>query len=332
MNSELKELLSDEIDVHSIAYVRNLVGAEAAVLAGQFNLAKILRAAAHSQRTLALNAARALSDYQYGQAILNSISQEVQVSLTGQTVAEESSGLQLRLEQAEIVKGRLREIVMKSLKSLENNSDVLETDVHMFLRACHSCGNVVEGGLPDVCEICGALAVEFQSFGPFYSSTPEHLGQLTPEVMIEIMGEIPVQVSELFAAADPALLEQKPTEAEWSAKEILSHLIETDRNFANRVRSIFQKTDYVEPDLPPWKRHEEKGYEQLSAQELVAAMRETRSETLDLVRGLSHQEWTVRDTRFGGTPSVLDLGTWLTNHDRGHVAQIKGLLERRSNG
>jgi len=62
MNSEVLKDLSIKAQIYSQAYVRNLVVAEKAVLAGQFNVAKVLRAAAHSQRVLAMNAARLTSD------------------------------------------------------------------------------------------------------------------------------------------------------------------------------------------------------------------------------------------------------------------------------
>lgn len=52
----------------SYAYVRNLAAAEAAVLRGQFNLAKVLRALAHSQRAQALAAARRVAAVQDSKA------------------------------------------------------------------------------------------------------------------------------------------------------------------------------------------------------------------------------------------------------------------------
>lgn len=52
------------------AYIQNLAAAEAAVLAGQFNLAKVFRATAHARRALALNAARLLADQRDGEKLL----------------------------------------------------------------------------------------------------------------------------------------------------------------------------------------------------------------------------------------------------------------------
>jgi hypothetical protein len=42
-----------------------------------------------------------------------------------------------------------------------------------------------------------------------------------------------------------------------------------------------------------------------------------------LVRGLRSEDW-VRAGTIGGTAiTLVDLGTWLANHDRGHLAQLQ---------
>lgn len=60
MNSELTRHWIAEVQKGGHAYVRNLAAAEAAVVNGQFNVAKALRASARTQRILAMEAARLL--------------------------------------------------------------------------------------------------------------------------------------------------------------------------------------------------------------------------------------------------------------------------------
>ena len=79
---------------------------------------------------------------------------------------------------------------------------------------------------------------------------------------------------------------------------------------------------------PPWKLHEGKGYETLSASELVSRLKETRSNSLKLIKSLKNEDWVRQGTLMGTTNSILDLGSWLTNHDKGHLAQIKTLLDK----
>ena len=58
MSAEKNQDLITQIEIGALAYVRNLSVAEDAVQKGQVNIAKVLRAAAHSQRILAMGAAR----------------------------------------------------------------------------------------------------------------------------------------------------------------------------------------------------------------------------------------------------------------------------------
>ena len=61
MNSDLNHHMTAEVQKGGRAHARNLAMAEAAILNGQFNVAKILRASAHTQRILATQAARLLA-------------------------------------------------------------------------------------------------------------------------------------------------------------------------------------------------------------------------------------------------------------------------------
>ena len=104
-------------------------------------------------------------------------------------------------------------------------------------------------------------------------------------------------------------------------------MLETDILFAKRVRTLLEGQGV--PDLttpiPPWKLHEGKGYEQMPSDELLKRLRETRRASLALVRDLNPGQWSRRGTLRGTSTSLLDLGTWLANHDLGHSAQIRRL-------
>ena len=79
---------------------------------------------------------------------------------------------------------------------------------------------------------------------------------------------------------------------------------------------------------PPWKLHEGKGYENLSAAELIDRLTETRNTSLETVKELKDDDWMRQGTLMGTTNSILDLGPWLTNHDKGHLAQLKALIDQ----
>ncbi len=328
MNSEVRAQLITEVERGGEAYVRNLAAAEAAVLRGQFNLAKVLRAAAHTQRTMAMVAARLLVSELEATPLLQTILSELEQQPAPErftSTPDADVAVQGKLAQLSIVRERLKEIINRSLASLSANRDVLESDVAQFMWACYGCGYLYEARAPHACEICGALSVEFESFGPFYVATSEHLGQLSPTEILATLESIPSQVAAIISNVSDEVLGHKPSAEEWSVKEIVGHMLETDLLFVRRVRVILesQGVTTIPRTVPPWTLHEGKGYEDLSASQLLARLREARSATLELVRTLSPKQWTEKGTLLGSTMSVLDFGSWLTNRDRGHLAQIR---------
>jgi rubrerythrin len=335
MQSELFQEAIMKAQAYSQAYVRNLVAAEKAVSAGQFNAAKVLRAAAHSQRVMAMNAIRLAGKPDTGK-IFEVIIQELD---TGTAEHDTSLGppgsleeIQASHKQLKVVEKQLKEILSRALASLNGSSDVLESDVNQVIWGCYSCGFLIEGELPDVCPTCGALNIEFEWFGPFYSSTPEHLGQRTPNQIISTLEKIPAQVEELIGGVDEALLSRRPSQEEWCVKEIVGHIIEVERLFLNRVRTIINSQGIPElpSAAPPWKLHEDKQYEHWKGSELISQLNETRQVTLAFLYNLKGEDWTRQGSNQGSPVSLLDLGTWLANHDAGHVAQIKRYIPTRA--
>lgn len=323
------DILTSELRAGAIAYVRNLVAAEEAVSRGQFNVAKISRAAAHSQRTLAMNAARLLQPGPDATTLFNGVVAELQAGQASYEDIEpgpDESPLANRLQEAAVVRQQLLEILERSIESLRDNSDVLESDVDLYLRGCYRCGNIMEGR-PELCDVCGALPTEFEFFGPYYSGTPEHLGQLQPESMARILEASPGQLAAAILTVDDQVLSRKPSPDEWSVKEIVGHLIETHDLFQEIAREVLTATGLpdVSKPVPPWKTHEGKGYEEMPAAELVARFERTCSRSLALVQSLTPEQWQRQGIAYGSIRTMVDLGTWLTNHDPAHLAQIQQL-------
>lgn len=157
--------------------------------------------------------------------------------------------------------------------------------------------------------------------------TPEHIGQLSPAEIVSTLEAIPGQLAEIVAGVDNDALSRKPSAEEWSAKEIIAHMFETDALFVRRVRRILE--DPANPDIrmsiPPWKLHEGHGDESMSIDELLRLFGQYRNVSLELGRSLGPEQWTRLGNNAGSPTSVLDLGTWLAHHDEGHSAQIRRL-------
>ena len=328
MEKSLVEALQREVAIGGSAYVRNLTAAESAVLQGQLNVAKILRAAGHTQRVLAMNAARLLQPRVDGSRLFQAILDELELVDGGLPVGgaeDANAGADVILERNRRVRDRLRDILVRSLASLSANPDVLEKDVSIFLWGCHNCGYLVEQTKPAQCPLCAAPPSELAFFGPYYNDTPEHLGRLLPAQILSALAAAPDDLAAAVEGISDETLARKPTPEEWPVWELMAHLIETDRLFLDVAAGVLADpavTPIVFRELP-WKMHEGKGYESWSAPQLVAEFRQTRAEVLDLLRDLTPDLWSRWGSRPGRTTSVLDFGRWLANHDVGHMAQIR---------
>ena len=132
MKSFESEKLINDIKIGGVAYVRNLAVAEDAVIRGQFNLAKVLRAAAHSQRVMVMKIARlypAKGDHLHLFKITLS---EIQ----GQNEIEFFRAAQFNepltseaLDQLVEVRERLEDIIQRAIAGLKNHVDITEKDV-----------------------------------------------------------------------------------------------------------------------------------------------------------------------------------------------------------
>jgi rubrerythrin len=287
-------------------YFNTLAAIERAVASGHFNIAKVLRAVAHVQQVIALDHARSKTSS-------NALSELMKNFVATDYRIDTSDGVPVE------VTFRMNEIVERSLKSLETNEDVSESDVAQSLWGCANCGNVLEGEKPDVCDLCGALAPEFKGFGPFFSGTVS--GNLKPKDIIRILEEAADETVKIVSGVDEKMLSHKPEPTEWSAKETLAHMLETDGLFVTRIEFILNgdgSKEWPSP-MPPWKLHEGKGYNEMESGVVLDSYLANRRRSLEILRSLSEADWAKQV----GSQSLLALGTWASTHDRGHMEQLR---------
>jgi rubrerythrin len=330
LSNEVRAGLMQELTRGSVAYLRNLAAVEQAVQRGQFNVAKVLRTAAYSQRTIAFNAARILEqDAAYDPSdLLTTILREQHsiIEFTSETLPAGHAKAREMLQRSQVAQERIAKLTQRSLDSLAAYPDILERDVPMIIASCLVCGNLIEEDNPRQCDLCGAILPEFQFLGPFYAATPEILGRLSPEEVIATLVPGPAQMEALILDVDDELLRRKPSEPEWSIKVIVAHILETDYMCVDLVQSVLAKKEYP-GTVEPWATHIGKGYEDYSAARLCEQLTAARAKTLALLRSLAPDDWAKSYRAWGHMRSILHFGVWHANHDVGHLAQIKRLLK-----
>lgn len=296
-----------------------LAGAEEAVRNGQFNLAKVLRAAAHTHRALAHGLAREQLGSFPAPTLIEHALDSTRALLAGEMPASTQPG----------AAASAATILDKALASLQEHPDVSERDVAQFLWGCHLCGYLAEGRRPDSCPVCGALAPDFEMFGPFYAQTSERLGRMDPREILETLFSAPAALEAEIRDATPAMLAAHPAEGEWSLAELIAHIIETDLLFAARLRAVIAQNDApVDGQVMPWLLHVGKGYEELDAAALVRRFRDSRAASLALIQDLTPRDWARRANMRGSVATILDFGTWIANHDTGHLQQVRRMVRQ----
>lgn len=296
-----------------------LAAAEEAVRNGQFNLAKVLRATAHTHRALAHGLARE----RLGSLALPDVVDQA-LDTTRHLLADEMPAATQPGAAASAAA-----ILDRALTSLQHHPDVAEGDVAQFLWGCHLCGYLAEGGRPDSCPVCGALAPDFEMFGPFYTQTAERLGRMDPREILQSLFSAPAALEAEIRGMSAAVLAARPEAGEWSLGELVAHIIETDILFAARVRAVIAQNDApIDGQVTPWTLHVGKGYEALDAAMLIERFRDSRAASLALIQDLTPRDWARRATMRGSVATLLDFGTWIANHDFGHLQQVRRMVRQ----
>jgi rubrerythrin len=335
MDAHLVAQLQAAVANESQAVIRCLA-AEVAVEDGRFNIAKVMRAAAHAARIRAMTMQRLLAAQTSPTAAVTEEQARLHTqrdtlaallaSIQPSATAEVRQSLQRVYDAAQ----PLIDIYDRAVDSLRQHRDVMESDVAQSLWGCHDCGYIVEQDQPDLCPQCGALGGEFEWFGPFYSVTEERLGRRRADEIAAILQESSEALVQALDGVSDEVLRSYPTPDEWCMKEIAGHMIDVTELFLERLRLILtaETPQSLSTPVPPWKMLEGKGYPDIPVQELCDRFRMRTEQALTRIRTLDSQDWLRRGLQRGKFGNLLDMGTWLANHNRAHVKQIVALREQ----
>jgi rubrerythrin len=185
MDAHLIAQLQDAVAQESQAVIRCLVAAEHAVEDGRCNIAKVMRTAAHTARIRAMHLQRLLTA-QSSPAVPVEVEQQrrhAQHTALAEALQHASGSVSEevihRLQRLQAVTEPLLDILDRSVDSLHQHRDVMESDVAQSLWGCWECGYIAETAQPESCPQGGALGAEFALFSPFYTATDErHLRHL----------------------------------------------------------------------------------------------------------------------------------------------------------
>jgi uncharacterized damage-inducible protein DinB len=148
------------------------------------------------------------------------------------------------------------------------------------------------------------------------------------DVLLDALASTPADVARVVARLDAAAAAARPAPHEWAAVEILAHLVDVEERYRARLRRVAEEEYPALPRIgPDDARHDPHA----TCEELAAAFREAREETLAFLRGLPRGGWArgaVHETL--GKTRMVQLVRGLVEHDVAHLAQLVDTRSRAS--
>ena len=131
-----------------------------------------------------------------------------------------------------------------------------------------------------------------------------------------------------IAGVSDAALSRRPDAQNWSAKEVICHMRDTEESFMARFQTILAMDEPKFPPVEPDRWAEERQYQRNDALEALRAFRMRRDESLKFLRGLRPEQWErggIHATR--GRMTIGDFVGLMAWHDDNHVDQLKRALK-----
>lgn len=136
--------------------------------------------------------------------------------------------------------------------------------------------------------------------------------------------------TETVRGVSEAVLSRRPDEQNWSAKEIICHVRDTEEYFLSRFQMIlsFHEPKFSPADAGRWAT--ERQYLRNDVGEALTAFRQRRRETLSFIKEIKPAQWErtcIHAIR--GRMTLRDYLNLLAGHDKNHLDQIKRALAGR---
>ena len=123
------------------------------------------------------------------------------------------------------------------------------------------------------------------------------------------------------------ILSKRPDDLNWSAKEVVCHVRDTEESFLARFETIMAMDEPKFPPVEPDRWASERQYQRNDAEEALGAFRTRRDETLKFLRGLRPEQLErggIHATR--GRMTIADFIGLMTWHDDNHLDQLRRAL------
>lgn len=268
--------------------------------AGQYNIAKLLRAAADSQLRQAANSLALPED---------------KTALAGEVLSFVGA-----LNSLDIGKDMIAAIKSGVMRMSEGRLPLIRETPTPYV--CRTCGNLTMDKPHASCPNCGAWKDTFKRFNPIY-----WLDAFDPFTSLEKLRQTPMEIARMLSGRSEADLNRAPDGGSWTVRNILSHLLDAQGVLNFRVNLMLTQEN---PELKSlavfdWAINDQD--RPAETMEILATYRDSRQETLARLESIPLADWwlTGLHQEFGSV-TVRQQVSYFALHEISHLPSIARLL------
>jgi hypothetical protein len=160
--------------------------------------------------------------------------------------------------------------------------------------------------------------------------TMEEYAKQSPEQRLERMARTADELEGAVKGHSDAALSRRPDPKNWSAKECICHLRDTEEFLRSRIEQLTvmdEPTLFAPTGVSPDRWAEERQYLRHDVSEAIGHFRKQRGETLTFLRNLTPSQWQRGGTHpTRGRMAVDGFVTLMAWHDDNHLDQLRRAL------
>lgn len=153
---------------------------------------------------------------------------------------------------------------------------------------------------------------------------------LTHEQILSILAETPTRLTALTADLPAAQLLAPPEPAEWSARDVLTHLRTCSDMWGKYIGIILSEDQPTFKAVNPTTWIKQTDYLEQEFRASLQAFTTQRAALLAVLKPLAPEAWDRSATVTGaGKPrqrTVYTYAQWLANHERTHIKQVQRIV------
>ena len=288
----------------SLALIAYRTWAQRARRERRFNIARLLEALCASKTARAEHAFIEMGE----------------VNTTMQNVDRALQGLEPEAIATGPITGRnplARDLMERARVALAEDRDMRASEIG-DLYVCSHCGFLREGQIVGSCPMCGTVPEAHRSFKAI-----EAMGTLGPHAINEFLSHTDSAMCKLVYQVDEQILATRPEIGSPSLKELIAHMTAVDVVFRERAWLLLETIDPVLPPAHPPRLDDSACACDQPLSELMAAFKQSRKQTLSLLRGLTSAAWHRRGFHeIYGEIDLVHQGNWMVNHERTHLVEM----------